>query len=249
MPQASIAVLLERLEGTAGQPALTWYDDDGRIELSGHVLANWVIKTTNLLVEELDAGPGSRIIIDLPPHWRLAVWALAAWRCGATVVLDAVSDTPADIVVTSRPEYWDAPSADLIAVALPGLARRFDGALPPGAIDAAAAVMTYGDRLGYVPAPEPGSTALTIGGDGPSITHERLEDWAAEVWSGAASPPSLNVARTLLESSPSEASLLLAALLVHAAAGGSLSVAPKSWTSERRARIASDERAIAIRGA
>ena len=79
-----------------------------RVELSGAVLANWVAKTTNLIVEEFDAGPGCRLLIDLPPHWRTAVWVLGALRAGATAVLPgadgaAPDGRDADVTVTVRP--------------------------------------------------------------------------------------------------------------------------------------------------
>ena len=63
--------LLARLTADPGRPRLTWYGDDGeRVELSGHVLDNWVTKTANLLVEEYQAGPLTRVLLDLPVHWR-----------------------------------------------------------------------------------------------------------------------------------------------------------------------------------
>ncbi|QAY64820.1 TIGR03089 family protein [Xylanimonas allomyrinae] len=146
-----------------GRPRLTWYGDDGeRVELSGAVLANWVNKTTNLLVEEFDAGAGRRILIDLVPHWRSAVWVLGALRCGATAVLAGPGGrTPdghdPDVTITTRPA---AHTGDVVAVALPALARRFDGDLPPGTIDAASAVMTYADTVGWAPATDPGEPAI-----------------------------------------------------------------------------------------
>src|SRR5690606_18769358 len=152
-----------------GRPRLTWYGDDGeRVELSGAVLENWVNKTTNLLVEEFDAGPGTRVVLDLPVHWRTVVWAFAVWRVGATVVLVAAEDdattgggaTRPDVVVTTRPERWTGMRAELVAVALPALARRFDGDLPAGAVDAASAVMTYGDQIGLAPGINPDAAAL-----------------------------------------------------------------------------------------
>ena len=83
----SIASLIDA-PALGARPFLTWYGADGeRIELSATVTANWVAKTTNLLVEELDAGPGTLVRLDLPPHWRTAVWALATWRVGAGVVI------------------------------------------------------------------------------------------------------------------------------------------------------------------
>jgi uncharacterized protein (TIGR03089 family) len=162
---ADLSHVLSALLSEPGRPRLTWYGPSGeRIELSGAVLDNWVSKTTNLLVEELDAGPGTRVLLDLPPHWRTVVWALAAWRVGATVVTPG-ADRPAagdvDVVVSDRPGELDVPrGAGVVAVALPALARRFDGALPPGALDAAQSVMTYGDVIGWAPVPEPDRPAL-----------------------------------------------------------------------------------------
>lgn len=168
----TVPAVLAALARSGGSPALTWYGTDGeRVELSGAVLDNWVTKTTNLLVEELDAGPGTRVLLDLPVHWRTAVWALAAWRTGATVALGAEAGGAADagagagaapdVVVTATPGAWSRAQRGtaVVAVALPALARRVDD-LPAGAIDAAAGVMTYGDALGWVPAADPAAAAL-----------------------------------------------------------------------------------------
>ncbi len=161
-----------------GQPRLTWYGDDGeRVELSGAVLENWVNKVTNLLVEEFDAGPGARVVIDLPAHWRTVIWALATWRVGATTIFTRTDDTEgadtvkehvggkADVVITTRPELWDGVDGEIVAVALPALARRFDGELPPGAVDAASAVMTYGDQVGWAPSPRTSDIAVVAGAE------------------------------------------------------------------------------------
>ncbi|MDR7384062.1 TIGR03089 family protein [Promicromonospora iranensis] len=160
-PVPDVASLLARLAADGGRPRLTWYGDDGeRVELSGAVLANWVSKTVNLLVEEFDAAPGTRVVVDLPVHWRTAVWALAAWRAGATVLLPDADAAHPDVVVTDTPDRWAGGGADLVVVSLPALARRYDGDLPSGAIDAASAVMTYGDAIGWVPEVDPGQEAL-----------------------------------------------------------------------------------------
>lgn len=170
----TVADVLSTLLSEPGRPRLTWYGPDGeRIELSGAVLDNWVSKTTNLLVEELDVAPGARVLLDLPPHWRTVVWALAAWRTGATVV---TGDAAADVVVSDRPGALDLPPrTEVIAVALPALARRFDGDLPAGALDAAQSVMTYGDVIGSPPV-EPARPALVTTGE---VTHEALLTTAA----------------------------------------------------------------------
>ncbi|MFD7022225.1 TIGR03089 family protein [Promicromonospora sukumoe] len=160
-PVPDVATLLARLAADGGRPRLTWYGDDGeRVELSGAVLANWASKTVNLLVEEFDAAPGTTVVVDLPVHWRTAVWALAAWRTGATVALPDAGVAGPDVVVTDTPQRWADGGADLVVVSLPALARRYDGDLPAGAIDAASAVMTYGDVIGWVPEVDPDQDAL-----------------------------------------------------------------------------------------
>ncbi|WP_407341784.1 TIGR03089 family protein [Pengzhenrongella phosphoraccumulans] len=174
-PPSSVAEVLALVTREPGRPRLTWYGQGGeRIELSGAVLANWVSKTTNLLVEEFDAGPGVRIGLDLPAHWRTVVWALAAWRCGACVVVGDEAGA-ADVVVTDRPGGFPAVE-QVVAVALPGLARRFDGELPAGAVDAASAVMTYGDQIGW--APEVDGDGSAIHGAGSVVRHDELVAWA-----------------------------------------------------------------------
>lgn len=191
---ATIRDVLRTLTADPGRPRLTWYGDGGeRIELSGAVLVNWASKTTNLLVEELDAAPGTVVTLDLPPHWRALVWALATWQCGAELraadgaPTSAVS--PADVVVTSAPGRWLGPDGrrprhgDLVVVSLPALARRYDGDLPAGAIDAASAVMTYADAVGYtaptdLAAVALDATAASASDDAPRVRYDALLDWA-----------------------------------------------------------------------
>ncbi|PYI68408.1 TIGR03089 family protein [Arthrobacter livingstonensis] len=76
---------LRTLNPTA--PRLTWYGPDSeRVELSGRVLDNWVAKTANFLVDELDAAPGTVVAVDVPVHWRSLVWLLATWAVGGTAL-------------------------------------------------------------------------------------------------------------------------------------------------------------------
>lgn len=196
---ATVTSLLSMLTADPGRPRLTWYGPDGeRIELSGAVLANWITKTTNLLVEEFDAAPATVVHLDLPPHWRTLVWALATWQTGACVRLaggtaDGAgpegpgSASGADVVVTSGPDGARtagllAGRPELVVVSLPALARRYDGTLPPGAVDAASAVMTYGDQLGYLAPAEPGAPAVEL--HGTLVAHSDLAAWAAGASAG-----------------------------------------------------------------
>ena len=185
VPPSSLADVLSALLREPGRPRLTWYGAAGeRIELSGAVLGNWVSKTANLLVEEFDAGPTTRVLVDLPPHWRAVVWAFAVWRVGACVVLPSHDDAPGsdvvDVVVTDHPDRFGRSGRDapVVAVALPALARTFGSTLPTGAIDAASAVMTYGDAIGWVPPVDPTAPALTGSSAAGVVTHADLMGWA-----------------------------------------------------------------------
>lgn len=203
------------------QPRLTWYGpDDERVELSGRVLANWVTKATNLLVEEGEVEPGSRVLLDVPVHWRALVWAMATWCAGGELVLpaeeddvpdDDIDDEPGytdldeeetedldddesvfvpdetaeepDIAVTARPS--GAPAAGLVlVVALPALAMHVEEPIPAGAVDAAAALMTYGDHLGFIQEPGGDDAALSgpeiSGTAGGPVPYGELADWCRE---------------------------------------------------------------------
>ncbi|WP_022918990.1 TIGR03089 family protein [Ruania albidiflava] len=143
---------------THGQsaPALTWYGpDDERVELSGPVLANWVTKATNLLTDEADVTTETVVRLDLPMHWRTAVWALAVWACGGTVAFPG--GEAADVLVGTTPDVGAAPL--VIAVALPALARAVPD-LPEGAIDGAAELMAQPDVLVNPPDWDPAACAL-----------------------------------------------------------------------------------------
>jgi uncharacterized protein (TIGR03089 family) len=78
-----------RRDGT--RPLLTYYDDASseRVELSVATTANWVAKTANHLVDELDIDEGDVVSVLLPLHWQTAVVLLAAWAAGAQVSFDS----------------------------------------------------------------------------------------------------------------------------------------------------------------
>ncbi len=164
----------ELLTSDAGRPRVTWYGPQHeRVEFSAKTLNNWVSKTANLLVDELDAGPGSRIGIALPGHWRTVAWLLAGWAVGAhTVVLPDHSGAaeagspvaPLDVLVTDRPSAPPAGTQEsvLVVVALPALATRFLGDVPSGALDAAAEVRRQPDFFQPGPPPAPADPAFTI---------------------------------------------------------------------------------------
>jgi uncharacterized protein (TIGR03089 family) len=136
------ALISELLNSDAGRPRVTWYGPGGeRVEFSAKTLNNWISKTSNLLVDELDAGPGTRLGIALPAHWRTVVWLLAGWSVGAHPIVLTESDPrpypgpPFDVLVTDRPSAPPAGTVEsqLVVVALPALATRYPGDVPTGA--------------------------------------------------------------------------------------------------------------------
>lgn len=141
----AIELMTALRSGQATSPRLTWYGPDTeRVELSGRVLDNWVAKTSNLLQDELDAEPGTRLRLDLPAHWKSVILALAAWQLGMEVVF---GDAEAELLATADPAPGAAQGAfdAVVAVALPALAMRWPGELPTGVVDYAAEVRSHGD--------------------------------------------------------------------------------------------------------
>ena len=204
-----------------GRPRLTWYDDapgptrGERIELSARVLATWVAKAANLLVDELDVEPGDRVVIELPTHWRAAYWMLAAWSAGAEVVVGGPSQD-ARVLVTDNPTA--APKGPVVvAVTLPALARSWAGAPPPsGAVDEAATVTGQPDLFEPFTEPAGAAPALTVGVGSTSLPYDELLACAR----GVAQARGWQVgARVLTSAGPGEA---VAALLAPLCVDGSL---------------------------
>ncbi|GMA30630.1 hypothetical protein GCM10025875_06220 [Litorihabitans aurantiacus] len=177
--------LHRRLLADGPLPRLSWTSADGEaLELSGRVLGNWTSKIANLLVEEVDAGPGTRVALDLPVHWRTLVWALGAWVSGAGVLVvggdegdgGAVAG-PVDVVATTRPEAWTSRADVVVAVPLPSFALRWPGELPAGALDGGSDVAVQPDALGPVVGIDAGAVALEVGGS--RVTFAQLAAGAA----------------------------------------------------------------------
>ncbi len=227
--------LLAQLTAEA-RPRLTWYAGVERVELSGEVLDNWVTKIANFLVEEYDAGPGTRVQLDLPVHWRAVVWALAAWRVGA-----CLSPSPkgrVHLVVTDRPVAPTGPA--VVALALPALAREFDGELPAGVVDATSAIMNYGDVLTWMPEPDPLGPALDL--PARSVMHRSLLEWGQDTLAraGGATPGG----RTLVEPTEPRADLtdVLGVALAVYAGNGSVVLRPADGDAAARAHLVEMER-------
>lgn len=241
------------MSDSPSSPRLTWYGGaSSRIELSGHVLATWVLKTTQALDDLAGAGTGTRVLLDLPAHWRTATWALGTWTAGACVVLPAgdgsggsVDGAPVDVVVTDHPQRHEAFATDggvVLAQAMDDLALRWQGEpLRPGIVDAAAEVMTYPDQVASLPVPDVSDPALVTADD--AVPFAALPTWASgrnqsrllATTHGSGGHPS-----RVLASTASLQGLLSTALAVFGNGGSLVVVAPHLHDDARR-RIAEQE--------
>jgi uncharacterized protein (TIGR03089 family) len=175
----AIELMTALRSGQSTSPRLTWYGPDSeRVELSGRVLDNWVAKTSNLLQDELDAEPGTRLRLDLPAHWKSVILALAAWQLGMEVVFD---DAEAELLATADPGPGTAAGAfdAVLAVALPALAMRWQGELPSGVVDYAAEVRSHGDVFMPHVDPEPSRRAVLTAAGAVHSHGELLAGFAA----------------------------------------------------------------------
>ncbi len=203
------------------RPFLTYYDDSTgeRVELSGVTAANWVAKTANFLVDELDAEPGTRVRVGLPTHWLRFVWLLSCWTVGAAVV-----DAGADIGVSGPDLVADEPVR--VAASLRPLGARFAEA-PAGFLDLGAEVPPHGDQFVALDPPTPDTLAIDL--DGRQATHADL---------AAAIEPSDE--RVLVQPGPLARDV---DLLVAAGTGGGSLVLVSGADTTTLARVAGQERA------
>lgn len=241
-------------------PRLTWYGShSSRVELSGHVLATWVVKMTQALADLGEAGTGTRVLLDMPAHWRSLAWGLGVWTAGACVVLPARPDAPGvdaapapadgapvDVVLTDHPGRWAEFAADggvLLAQEMDDLALSWRGDhLRPGVVDAAAEVLGYPDRIDSVPIPLSSDPAL-VTGDGRTVAYAGLATWASgknsrrllETTHRSGGNPS-----RVLTSTDSPSRLLATGIAVFGN-GGSLVVVPSRMGDARRAEVAEQE--------
>ncbi len=171
------SVLRARLGSSPAAPLVTFYDvrTGERTELSVTTYANWVAKTSSLLLEEHDVERGARVRLDLPAHWLGPVFLGALWNLGAAAVL---AEAPADLVVTGPEgiERARTTGAPVLATALHPLGRPFEEALPEGVDDFGRAVWSQPDAFTPYDPPEDGD--LAVGGEATTTQHE--------LWSAAA---------------------------------------------------------------
>lgn len=148
-------LLTARVRALPSAPLLTWFEEPAglRTELSARTFANWVDKTANLILGELDLTEGDRIRLEVlaerPGHWMSLVWVHAAWRTGLEIVLAG----PAEAAVTG-PTPGAAREIPTLACSLHPLGMGLRD-LPEGVLDYATEVRLHPDAfLGTEPAPD-----------------------------------------------------------------------------------------------
>lgn len=135
------------LASDPARPRLTFYDDatGERVELSAQSLAGWVIKTMNLLIDDLGVDEEAEVSLHLPLHWLTAVWVLAADATGASVT---GTPGPAGTV-----EVTTATGLERFAVSSRPMAMPLGPDRPHGHRDFTADVRTQPDQLVQPPDP------------------------------------------------------------------------------------------------
>lgn len=150
VPSTFPALLNDLLRREPGRPLVTFYDDatGERVELSVTTYANWVAKTSSLLVEEFDIERGSRVRVDLPIHWLTPVFLGALWNVGACLHNEG-DHHDADLAITgpNRIEMYAGGRAPVLATALLPLGVRFTEALPTGVHDFGVEVWSQPDAF------------------------------------------------------------------------------------------------------
>ncbi|MFE7872307.1 TIGR03089 family protein [Micromonospora humida] len=162
----------------AEQPLLTYYDDatGERTELTAKQLGDWAARTAGLLRDGCGLGPGSRVAVLLPPHWRTAAVLLGAWSVGMAVsfrprataglpVLEPGGERPYDAVFVTpeRLDDWLEDVPDGVHRYLVGTAPGPLTDVPVGWLDWSAEVLRHTDTPPDYAAVHPAAPATPDG--------------------------------------------------------------------------------------
>ncbi|RLP92517.1 TIGR03089 family protein [Micromonospora sp. CV4] len=158
--QPTVTADLSVQPADAERPLLSYRDEatGERVDLTAHQVGAWAARSAGLLRDGCGLGPGSRVAVLLPPHWRTAAVLLGAWASGLAVsfrprataglpVLEPGGDRPFDAVFVTpeRQDDWledvpDAPHRYLVGTGPGPLAD-----VPLGWLDWSAEVLRYAD--------------------------------------------------------------------------------------------------------
>jgi uncharacterized protein (TIGR03089 family) len=140
------------------RPWVTHYDGaDSRIELSVASTANAVAKASSMLRDGMGLGPGAVVSVDLPRHWQLPVWVMAALSVGAVVgrglsgPVDVRIVGPLGLTAIAAGADWGAD--EVLASSCDAFGLPVRGGLPAGVLDIGVEVRGHPDQFD----PEPGA--------------------------------------------------------------------------------------------
>ncbi|BCJ58930.1 TIGR03089 family protein [Micromonospora endophytica] len=141
------------------RPLLTYLDGrtGERTELTAAELGDWAARAAGLLRDGCGLGPGSRVAVLLPPHWRTAAVLLGAWSVGLEVsfrprataglsVLEPGGDRPYDAVLVTpeRLDDWLEDVPDGLHRYLVGTGPEPLAEVPIGWLDWSVEVLRHG---------------------------------------------------------------------------------------------------------
>ncbi|MFG1867444.1 TIGR03089 family protein [Micromonospora arborensis] len=158
--QPTVTADLSARSADAERPLFSYRDEatDERVDLTAQQVGAWAARSASLLRDGCRLGPGSRVAVLLPPHWRTAVVLLGAWASGLAVsfrprataglpVLEPGGDRPFDAVFVTpeRQDDWleDVPDATHRYLVGTGPGRLAD--VPLGWLDWSAEVLRYAE--------------------------------------------------------------------------------------------------------
>jgi uncharacterized protein (TIGR03089 family) len=131
-----------------------------RVELSVASVANGVAKAAGLLRDGLGLEPGATVSLDLPRHWQLSVWTLAALTAGAqcgrhlpgAVDVRLVGpDALAGLGPGSDPSSV-LRAAEVLAASCDTFGLPVPGGVPAGVLDVGVEARIYPDAFAADPA-------------------------------------------------------------------------------------------------
>lgn len=184
------------------RPLITHYaGPDSRVELSVASVANAVAKASSMLRDGLGLPSGAVVSIDLPRHWQLPVWVLAALSVGATVGREMSAPVDVRILgpqgVAAIAAGADPGADEVLASACDAFGLPLPGGVPADVLDIGVEVRAHPDR--FTPQPAAGAAAAL------------LVDGTLTAWSHLASvTAAASGARLWVDEATPEPSLLLA---------------------------------------
>jgi uncharacterized protein (TIGR03089 family) len=148
------ADLSRRSSRAPGEPAVTLYAPDGRVELSLASLANWAAKVHGWASDDMGLSPGACAGLDLPPHWITIAVALGLLSAGINVVWRA--DIAVDLAVVADPTSATASRTRDVAVVPTDLWAMARADTPAGEVDLVGEARVQPDQR----SPEPNEGVL-----------------------------------------------------------------------------------------